>query len=52
MRHGNGKGAWIGFLFGCGGETFYVDDLEVATSRENKVYDLGGYRTLSDIIWG
>lgn len=52
MRHGNGKGAWIGFLFGCGGETFYVDDLEVATSKENKVYDLGGYRTLSDIIWG
>ena len=52
-RHGgNGKGAWVGFLFGCGGETFYVDGLEVATAKEHKVYDLGGYLSMSDILWG
>ncbi|WP_344157540.1 hypothetical protein [Nocardioides koreensis] len=52
-RHGgNGRGAEIGVLFGCTGESFYVDDLEVSSRKVDRTYDLGGYRTLSDIIWG
>lgn len=50
--HGNGKGARIGMLFGCRGETFYVDDFELVSKKMHRTYDLGGYRTLSDIIWG
>lgn len=51
-RYGNGGGAEIGVLFGCSGETFYVDDLEVVSRKVDHTYDLGGYRTLSDIVWG
>ncbi len=52
-RHGgNGRGAEIGVLFGCTGETFYLDDLEVSSRKVDRTYDLGGYRTVSDIVWG
>jgi hypothetical protein len=49
---GNGKGAEIGVLFGCAGETFYVDDFEIASRKVHHTYDLGGYRSVSDILWG
>jgi len=52
LHGGNGHGAEVGLLFGCSGESFYVDDFEVASRKADRAYDLGGYRTLSDIVWG
>ena len=52
LHGGNRDGAEVGVLFGCTGETFYVDDLRLVTGKKKVTYDLGGYRTVSDIVWG
>ncbi|MCW2844394.1 MAG: hypothetical protein JWN22_2310 [Nocardioides sp.] len=45
-RHGgSGAGADIGFMFGCNGGSFFVDDFRLSTQSQDKVYDLGGFRS-------
>jgi hypothetical protein len=46
VRHGgSGGGAELGFLFGCNGKAFFVDDLRLSTDDGDRVFDLGGYRS-------
>lgn len=44
-KGGDGDGADVGFIYGCDGNTFFLDGLTVATDTERDVYDLGGYRS-------
>jgi hypothetical protein len=45
-RHGgSGAGADVGFLFGCNGASFFVDDFRVSTGTQDEAFDLGGYQS-------
>ncbi|MCW2794439.1 MAG: hypothetical protein JWO76_3537, partial [Nocardioides sp.] len=51
VRHGgSGAGAEVGFLFGCNGKCFFVDDFRVSTGDAGRVYDLGGYRSRTTLF--
>ncbi len=49
---GDGDGADLGFIYGCDGNGFLVDDFEVVTKNQKKVFDLGGYRTTTSLVTG
>lgn len=51
-KGGDGQGAWLGVLYGCDGDPFYVDSLSVASSAGSATYDFGGYRTRTSIATG
>lgn len=42
---GNGDGAELGFLFGCDQNLTFVDQLELVTANQDRVFDFGGTRT-------
>src|SRR5689334_15665061 len=42
---GDGKGAEVGFVYGCDENSFFEDAFQVATRSEGKTFDLGAYRT-------
>ncbi|MBF4766774.1 hypothetical protein ISU10_03210 [Nocardioides agariphilus] len=40
--HGNGSGARFGFLFGCDGRDYYMDNLRIGVGSTTTVYDFEG----------
>lgn len=49
---GDGKGAYLGFAYGCDGNDFQVDQLEVGTRTGYRTYDFEGFRTRSRLVKG
>lgn len=49
---GDGTGAWVGFVFGCDGNPFYLDALHTETPKATRTYNLEGFRTRSSIAHG
>ncbi|NHC25434.1 hypothetical protein G6553_19935, partial [Nocardioides sp. IC4_145] len=52
LRGGDGKGARIGFLFGCDGNPFQVDKLVVRSGGPLKDYEFEGIRTKASLQRG
>lgn len=48
---GDGTGAWIGFAFGCNGDTFDVDALTVTSSVDNTTIDFEPYGSSASLRW-
>ncbi|WP_125037996.1 hypothetical protein [Nocardioides sp. LS1] len=44
-NHGSGDSAYLGFAFGCDGNDFAVDALEVGTLKSSTTYDFEGFAT-------
>ncbi|MBA8804496.1 hypothetical protein FB382_002787 [Nocardioides ginsengisegetis] len=42
---GDGSGAWLGFAYGCDGNPFYLDGLQVETAKSSKTYDFEAFAT-------
>lgn len=49
---GDGSGAWIGFIYGCDGNPFFIDGLAITTADGTDTFDFEGYRTKSLITKG
>ncbi len=49
---GDGTGAWVGFVYGCDGNPFYLDALHTETTIATRTYDFEGFRTRSQIAHG
>lgn len=49
---GDGDGAQVGFLYGCDGGGFFIDDLRVGADGAVRRYDFEGYRTRSQLLVG
>jgi hypothetical protein len=49
---GDGDGAELGFVFGCDGNPFYTDRLQIATAEDDLTFDYGGFRTRAELRLG
>ncbi|WP_121255006.1 hypothetical protein [Nocardioides ferulae] len=47
---GDGEGARVGFIFGCDGRPFFLDQLTVDTGDAKQVYDFEGYQTRTSML--
>jgi hypothetical protein len=46
---GDGSGAEVGFMFGCDGSPFFVDDLEVSTGSATRTWNFEGAATQTSL---
>jgi hypothetical protein len=49
---GDGDGAEVGFVYGCDGSAFYVDELKAGATGAVTRYDFEGYRTRASLLVG
>lgn len=45
MHGGDGDGAELGFIFGCNGNAFFLDRLQLSAGGQDLSFDMGGYNT-------
>ncbi|MBZ5740076.1 hypothetical protein [Nocardioides mangrovi] len=49
---GDGSGAWVGFMFGCEGRAFDVDNLVATTSDQSRVVNFEGFGSRAKLTRG